>query len=116
LRSSLEVFVFWTGARTETGTVSRRDSRAVRERRRWRAVVLLSVGLRGARARQSAEAARARARADRDDAAKWRRIVAGGIHLTITRVAPHAERRARRTSCGNLSLSGAYLATGRVRV
>ena len=55
----------------------------------------VSVGLRGARARQSAEAARARARADRDDAAKWRRIVAGGIHLTITRVAPHAERRAR---------------------
>jgi hypothetical protein len=88
-------FRFLDRARRRRGRSVGGTERAVRERRRWRAVALRAVGLRGARARQSAEAARARARADRDDAAKWRRIVAGGIHLTITRVAPHAERRAR---------------------
>ena len=52
---------------------------------------------------RSAEAARARARANRDGAAKWR--IAS--HLTITRVGPHMERRAlprggaRRRRAGN---------------
>ena len=82
--------------------VSRRDSHTGREAAvaRGRAPFARAPKRAGAR---SAEAARARARANRDGAAKWR--IAS--HLTITRVGPHVERRAlprgrmRRRRAGN---------------